>query len=66
MAVGEGMSDLIDRKMVLDYLREQHANVIIEKHKNGFVNEDVCSGMESTISAFMNFILTCPEAKDGG
>ena len=60
------MSDLIDRKMVLDYLREQHANVIIEKHKNGFANEDVCSGMESTISAFMNFILTCPEAKDGG
>lgn len=60
------MSDLIDRKMVLDYLREQHANAIMEKHKNGFVNEDVCSGMESAISAFMNFILTCPEAKDGG
>lgn len=60
------MSDLIDRKIVLDYLREQHANVIIEKHKNGFVNEDVYCGMESAISAFMNFILTCPEAKDGG
>ena len=60
------MSDLIDRKMVLDYLREQHANVIIEKHKNGFVNEDVYCGMESAINAFMNFILTCPEAKDGG
>ena len=60
------MSDLIDRKMVLDYLREQHANVIIEKHKNGFVNEDVCCGMESAINAFMNFILTCPEVKDGG
>ena len=66
MAGDERMSDLIDRKMVLDYLREQHANVIMEKHKNGFVNEDVCSGMESAISAFMNFILTCPEAKDGG
>ena len=59
------MSDMIYRKMVLDYLREQHANVIIEKHKNGFVNGDVCRGMESDISAFMNFILTCPEVKDG-
>lgn len=66
MAGGERMSDMIDRKMVLDYLREQHANVNIEKHKNGFVNEDVCRGMESAISAFMNFILACPEVKDGG
>lgn len=60
------MSEMIDREMILDYLREQQTNVIIEKHKNGFVNKDVCSGTESAISAFMNFILTCPEAKDGG
>ena len=30
------MSEMIDREMILDYLREQQANVIIEKHKNGF------------------------------
>lgn len=56
--------DLISRKAVIDYLREQNNNVIIEKHKGGFVSEDACSGMESAISAFRNFILTLPTAFD--
>lgn len=56
--------DLISRKAVIDYLREQNNNVIIEKHKNGFVSEDTCRGMESAISAFRNFILTLPTAFD--
>lgn len=56
--------DLISRKAVIDYLREQNNNVIIEKHKNGFVSEDICRGMESAISAFRNFILTLPTAFD--
>lgn len=56
-------SDLIERKAVLDYLREQSNNVIIERHKGGFVSEDVCRGMESAINAFRNFILTLPEIK---
>lgn len=59
------MSDLIDRKAVLDYLREQGDNVIIEKHKGRFVSEDVCRGMESAINAFRNFILLLPEIRDG-
>lgn len=59
------MSDLIDRKVVLDYLREQGDKVIIEKHKGGFVSEDVCRGMESAINAFRNFILLLPEMKEG-
>lgn len=56
--------DLISRKAVMDYLREQNNNVIIEKHKDGFVSEDACRGMESAISAFRNFILTLPTAFD--
>ena len=56
--------DLISRKAVIDYLREQNNNVIIEKHKDGFVSEDICRGMESAISAFRNFILTMPTAFD--
>ena len=56
--------DLISRKAVIDYLREQNNNVIIEKYKDGFVSEDACRGMESAISAFRNFILTLPTAFD--
>lgn len=57
------MSDnLISRNAVMDYLREQQANVIIEKNKNGFVNADICDGMSSAIGAFMNFILQVPTA----
>lgn len=56
--------DLISRKAIIDYLREQNNNVIIEKHKGGFVSEDTCRGMESAISAFRNFILTLPTAFD--
>lgn len=56
--------DLISRSMVMDYLREQQANVIIEKNKNGFVNADVCDGMSSAIGAFMNFIMQVPTAYD--
>lgn len=55
---------LIDRNAVMDYLREQQANVIIEKNKNGFVNADVCDGMSSAIGAFMNFILQIPTVYD--
>ena len=58
--------DLISRKAVIDYLREQNNNVIIEKYKDGFVSEDTCRGMESAIRAFRNFILTLPTAFDKG
>lgn len=57
-------NDLISRNAVMDYLREQQANVIIEKNKNGFVNADICDGMSSAIGAFMNFILQVPTAYD--
>lgn len=53
-------NDLISRSAVMDYLREQQANVIIGKNKNGFVSEDVCDGMISAIDAFMNFIVQMP------
>lgn len=57
-------NDLISRNAVMDYLREQQASVIIEKNKNGFVSADVFEGMDSAISAFMNFILQVPVAYD--
>lgn len=57
-------NDLISRSAVMDYLREQQANVIIEKNKNVFVNTDVCDGMSSAIVAFMNFVLQIPTAYD--
>ena len=57
-------SDLISRSAVMDYLREQQAGVIIEKNKNGFIGSDVCDGMSSAVSAFMNFIVQLPAAYD--
>lgn len=54
------MSDLISRKMVVQYLQEQQANVIIEKAKKCFVSDDVCDGMKSAVDAFMNFIVQAP------
>ena len=54
------MSDYIRRKMVLEYLQEQQANVIVEEHKHGFVSADVCAGMKTAVSAFMNFIVQAP------
>lgn len=56
--------DLISRSMVMDYLREQQANVTIERNKNGFVSADVCDGMSSAIGAFMNFVVQVPAAYD--
>ena len=57
-------NDLISRSAVMDYLREQQANVIIEKNKNGIVPVDVCEGMRLLIEACMNFIVQVPVAYD--
>lgn len=54
------MSDYISRKMVLEYLQEQQANVIIEKNKYGFVSRDACDGMQAAVDAFINFIVQLP------
>lgn len=58
------MNDLISRKVVMEYLQEQQAKVIIEKNKGGFVSKEVCDGMQSAVNAFMNFIVQCPTAYD--
>ena len=57
-------NDLISRSAVMDYLREQQANVIIEKNKSWFISTDVCDGMNSAINAFINFIVQLPAAYD--
>lgn len=62
--VGQGKmeNDLISRNIVFDYLKEQQANVIIEKNKKGFVPVQVCEGMMLAIEAFMNFVVQAPAA----
>ncbi len=57
-------ADLISRQVVMDYLQEQQAKVIIEKNKCGFVSKDVCEGMHSAINAFINFIVQTPTSFD--
>lgn len=55
--------DLISRKAVLDYLKEQNNNLLKEKQKNGFVvSTEACRGMESALIAFRSFILNLPTA----
>lgn len=57
--------DLISRKAVLDYLKEQNNNLLKEKQKNGFVvSTEACRGMESALIAFRSFILDQPMAFD--
>lgn len=52
--------DLINRKTVKDYLREQQANLIKAKHSYELVSKDVVYGMEKTIEEFINFINQVP------
>lgn len=56
--------DLISKKAVLDYLKEQNNNLLMEKQKNGVVSTEACRGMESALIAFRSFILSQPTAFD--
>lgn len=58
--------DLISRKAVLDYLKEQNNNLLMEKQKNGVVSTEACRGMESALIAFRSFILAQPMAEETG
>lgn len=57
-------NDLISRKVVIDYLKEQNNNLLMEKQKNGVVSTEACRGMESALIAFRSFILAQPMAFD--
>jgi small nuclear ribonucleoprotein (snRNP)-like protein len=61
---GAVMGDLISRKAVMDYLREQQANVIIEQNKENHVTYEATKGMLSSVDAFMNFIVQLPTVYD--
>lgn len=56
--------DLISRKAVMDYLREQQADVIMENAKENPSTYEATKGMKCSIDAFMNFIVTMPTAYD--
>jgi hypothetical protein len=58
------MSDLISRKVVMDYLREQQASIIIEHNRENYVTYEATKGMLSSVEAFMNFIVQVPTACD--
>lgn len=57
-------NDLISRKAVMDYLREQQATVIIEKNKNNSVSNYYIPGIQESIQTFMNFIVQVTAAYD--
>jgi len=56
--------DLISRKVVMDYLREQQAMIIIEKNKNNSVSNHYIPEIQESIQTFMNFIVQVPTAYD--
>lgn len=58
------MSDLISRQMVMDYLRVQQAQVIMEKARKKAITYEALKGAEASIEAFMNFINQAPTAYD--
>lgn len=56
------MSDLISRKVVMDWLRELQAQTIIQNHKGN--NTLVDTTIEVTVNNFINFIVQAPTAFD--
>jgi hypothetical protein len=58
------MSDLISRKAVIGYIREQHDKIIIEQHRYSEKSNDELSGMKEMNEAFNTFIMMMPIAYD--
>lgn len=56
--------DLISRNSVMDYLREQQANIIMEKHKCETDSPKIYEGMLQAVDNFINFIVQAPTAYD--
>jgi len=58
------MSDLISRKAVLAYIREQHDRIIIEQNKYSDLSHDTLNGMKTANEDFNDFIMMIPTAYD--
>ncbi len=59
------MSDLISRKAVIDYLREQHDILTLEKNNPlTIIHPEALKGMNRSNEAFNNFMLGLPTAYD--
>jgi hypothetical protein len=59
------VSDLISRKAVIDYLREQHDSLTIEQNNSrSTIHPEALKGMNCTNEAFNHFILGLPTAYD--
>ena len=55
------MGKLIDRTAVMEYLRQEQANEIIDNHEDDFV---VNSTLDM-INAFINFVVCIPSIEEG-
>lgn len=56
------MSDLISRKVVMDWLRDLQAQTIIQRHKGN--SSLVDTTIEVAVNNFINFIVQVPTAYD--
>lgn len=54
------MSDLINRKVVMDWLRDLQAQSIINRHNGTLVDATI----ESSVNGFINFIVQVPTVYD--
>ena len=57
------MSDLISRSAVMDFLREEQANLIIAKN-TGKLNKELSTGALTAVEAVIDFVVQAPSAYD--
>ena len=58
-------SDLISRKMVMEFLQQRHAGAIIEGcHAGSSMEELLYGGIQSEVRRIMDFIVQAPDAYD--
>ena len=57
-------SDLISRRMVMEFLQQRHAGAIIEGCHAEPAMEEVYGGIQSEVGRIMDFIVQAPDAYD--
>ncbi len=57
------MSDLISRSVVMDFLREEQANLIIAKN-TGKLDKELATGALTAVEAVIDFVVQAPTAFD--
>lgn len=57
-------SDLISRRMVMEFLQQRHAGALIEGCHAEPAMEEVYGGIQSEVGRIMDFIVQAPDAYD--